>query len=697
MIIIPPQDSKKWLQTNEGGFFGNLKQTKNISFDRKGFLTLEKRTRLLSDSQTYTDLTTNSDENITAIVQASSGKYWIGGTDTLYYTDGNLALTKDVTASTPTATSSESFDLCTFNAAGTKYLIAVKGATAISKYDGATWTTSATDLAASVYQTVRVFENLSSIAVSSDNKVQLLNSSFTKGTLLTLPANYMVTSMDWNNNRMYIGTLDNLTKEAMIFEWDGTTAEASVGKKVGAQIIFSVKRYLTGVCLVTSRGRVLFYDGSLSKLGDFPIFYNEYDQMSYETTIAPWQRVITNNGMLVDNDQIFIGINQPVPSRPFGDDTSLVFRPEYPSGIWCYNQENGLHQKYTVDGSIRVQTGAITTANVDTTTNIITIPSSICPDTGTPVFYDDAADGSGTLIAPLKFNTRYFVIKLSGTTLKLALTKADALAGTAIDLTSTGNNSQTLSFCPNDGFGGIAQSVSALCSYRQGLSETLENSKAIKMLIGSRITKSSTGSEYTGLHTIEFKQENRGYFITPKLQSASIKDFWQKMYLKFNPLVNEQDKIIVKYRTTEPNVFLSDIYITSYIVPGIWATSTTFTTTDTNIADVPIGYEVEICIGEGSGYLAHITNISAPSGGVYTVTIDETMENFTVGNKFQFVVNNWSKLNTFTSSSIENNDGYAEIPIGKQSKWIQFKIELRGEDVSIEELQIINKTDKPSA
>lgn len=44
---------------------------------------------------------------------------------------------------------------------------------------------------------------------------------------------------------------------------------------------------------------------------------------------------------------------------------------------------------------------------------------------------------SGTLPSPLQENTDYYAIKVSGTTFKVAETQADALAGTAIDITDS--------------------------------------------------------------------------------------------------------------------------------------------------------------------------------------------------------------------------------------------------------------------
>jgi hypothetical protein len=53
-------------------------------------------------------------------------------------------------------------------------------------------------------------------------------------------------------------------------------------------------------------------------------------------------------------------------------------------------------------------------------------------------------DGSGTALAGLTDNTQYFVIRHTADLIKLASSLSNANAGTAITLTGTGNNAQTL-------------------------------------------------------------------------------------------------------------------------------------------------------------------------------------------------------------------------------------------------------------
>lgn len=172
-------------------------------------------------------------------------------------------------------------------------------------------------------------------------------------------------------------------------------------------------------------------------------------------------------------------------------------------------------------------------------------------------------------------------------------------------------------------------------------------------------------------------------FITPQIDSQGIYDKWQKLYLKFTSLP-VGDKLVAKYRT------IIDTPIEAAIT---WASPTVFTTT-TNVSAYwteGTGSEVEILQGLCSGQCSHITSI-VENAGTYTVTLDESHVDATNGTgRARF--SKWVKLNqTITSGN------FKELPIGKQSTWIQFKIfGLVTGEVEIEEAQLINEINKPSA
>ena len=84
----------------------------------------------------------------------------------------------------------------------------------------------------------------------------------------------------------------------------------------------------------------------------------------------------------------------------------------------------------------------IATGDVNTGTEVITINSHGLL-TGQAYRYKN---NSGTTLAGLTDDTVYFIIKVDANTIKLATTAANAEAGTAINLTGTGNSNQTLEF-----------------------------------------------------------------------------------------------------------------------------------------------------------------------------------------------------------------------------------------------------------
>jgi len=84
----------------------------------------------------------------------------------------------------------------------------------------------------------------------------------------------------------------------------------------------------------------------------------------------------------------------------------------------------------------------IATSDVNTSNEQITITGH-GRSTGDRLLYDN---GGGTALAGLVDDTVYYVIKVDANTIKLATNSANATAGTAINLTGTGNNDQTLTY-----------------------------------------------------------------------------------------------------------------------------------------------------------------------------------------------------------------------------------------------------------
>ena len=88
-------------------------------------------------------------------------------------------------------------------------------------------------------------------------------------------------------------------------------------------------------------------------------------------------------------------------------------------------------------------TGSLTfnfaTTDINTGTEVITVPSNTSLYTGQPIVYTTSGTVAGDLVA----STTYYAIRLSATTISIADSLVLALAGTAHNLTGTGSGTHT--------------------------------------------------------------------------------------------------------------------------------------------------------------------------------------------------------------------------------------------------------------
>lgn len=193
-------------------------------------------------------------------------------------------------------------------------------------------------------------------------------------------------------------------------------------------------------------------------------------------------------------------------------------------------------------------------------------------------------------------------------------------------------------------------------------------------------TDNSTTKYATLFDDVNDTLQKAGYFITTKILSSNVTDVWQSIYIKYRKFLSQSDKIVVKYRTVEQEP--TEMIIT-------WASTTSFTTTDSNMANYAIGDEVEITQGLGSGKCSHITNI-VNNSGTYTVTVDETYTS--ASNKTALArLNQWTKMPVSGVSLVKNYDNF-QFKLTATSTWVQLKVWMlfTGRE-EVEEFQLQNK------
>jgi len=157
-----------------------------------------------------------------------------------------------------------------------------------------------------------------------------------------------------------------------------------------------------------------------------------------------------------------------------------------------------------------------------------------------------------------------------------------------------------------------------------------------------------------------------GYFTTPEIEARTVQENFERITLKAKTLASGES-ILVKYRTSK------NPYLPAY-ADITWTSATTFTTTDTDFANIVAadGNEVEVVSGYGAGHLAHITGISY-SNPTYTVTIDRS-----VGSNAQTArirVDNWIKID---DPYVQADGEFKIIGINVTAPWIQFKVSMTG-------------------
>ena len=662
-MISIPNETRQWKQANNSDLYGNIHISKNINFDNEGYLKLSNSCRSAMNASIDADF-----NNPAVILYNEDYSFFTATWDAAFSTNDYVLKdypTKIATAGVP------STDLQT-DAVLFGGLMPVSQDTDLDYYDltANTWTDTDIVLTSSGQHPIENFLSYPALAVANVNTVGLyaqpLDATPTLITTLTILADFEITSIKYHNQNLYVATRHKYGGHAFMYVWNGQGTAAQQAYEVDSNIIFSLCVHQGTVWGLSGQGALLrFNGGGFDMMDALPIYYQDLALTDY-SNVSLYKNIMKSNG-----DVLYIMVS----NRENATQQML----NQPDGIWCYDEKVGLYHRYSLSSAL-VTKQTINTTAVNTTTNEITV-SSPAYVTGTEVYY--TADSS-TVIAGLTDETKYFVIKVDATHIKLATTKALATAGTAIDLTGTGNNAQKLIFFPNIDFGQFFNyRTMSLCVIDRA---TNQPQYGTDIIYGAETYQRTLTGDDATLGTTTGYVEARGYFITPKIISNEVTDTFKHFTLKYFPLKSELDKIIVKYRTIEDGLETIDMSSTANW-RGTWTSTNTFTTTQTEWANAVAGDEIEVLRGAGGGLLAHITSITSDSG-TYTVTIDETYDQYLTGDICTVVFRNWKK---FATIDINTPDDFISLNLDTKGKFIQFKVELRGLGVKIEEMKIDNK------
>jgi len=672
--IIPNQSSKQHSQTNKNDVSGTIYKSKNISLDEAGYIKLAEAT--------YAQFTTDNDADFDTsdAMFPSESEIYINS-DHLFSGTLGIGTLSDRNTDTNPPTPSVEEDVIYFN--GTE--VVSDGTNVKYKSAPTTWTTvsvSGSGFSASNPTCLTVWDTKSSLCVGNSNVVKFISTGWAvNATVLTLPNEYNVSSMASNGTQLFIATRSKSGGDAKLFVVGNIQVGIDSAYSAGTFEIMSLKRFKDSIAAVNSLGQLQrFNGGGFDELAVLPVFATNIEWADAQNDYS----TLSNRAMVADGDLIYVNLSA------FTENGRYQVLPYFPSGIWCYDDSNkSFYPKYAPSYT-RIQSVAGSNVTVNTTDNTFTLTSGNLNDivTGMPVLFDK---GSTTFIPELKESTAYYIIKSSSTVFKLATSYDNAIATTAIDITSAGNVSQAWYIYKTNDYGWSAYDNRMSLAV---LNNLLFNSKFSGRLaytadLGQKQSISTSRTVFGGTNPFI---PNIGYFVTPKLNSQNIEDVYNNIYLKFKPL-GENDKILVKVKTREkygvPFSSIQGSTTTNWV--GTWIDTDTFTTVaDMSLAAV--GDEIEIVAGVGAGFMSHISSISLNTG-TYTVNLTEAFPFAVANDQMRFQVDNFALIETITSSTKTAGRGFAHIPVGQDntSQALMVKVELRGVETTISEMQVFHK------
>lgn len=656
-----PSTDGKWSVRHALDYFADIIGTKNLDFSKPGFIALARNSLVLKAH-------TGSDHfGIVLSVCADNNQYYITtsrGYWSLTFTNNEPVFTELNNTGNPTATNGA--DGIIFNG-----LYHASGTTMVHSFDGTnTWTSHITGLSVNYPHPLCSFENKVQIAVADGNTVKLYDTSYSLQQTLLLPTEYIVTTMRWDANNLYVGTRNISGGGARMFVWGGNSSDAGDGWPVYCDWIYSLEPFDGSIAAAVSSGRILRFGGGgfTSEFGHFPVFDTEYSWISNASVASGFGKIL-NRGMKAVGTELLLNIDGSIRTN---DRFPGSFLADQPSGLWCLDQEVGLYHRaglnYTVYSSKTI-------TEVDS--GFLVFGSDHNAETGDPVFISSI----GTLSGPTAHSV-YYVIKGGDLTIKLALSPADALAHSDSDDRSVAisgvSGGATAIFYSANSYGATQNDVApaAIGTMNNNIGSAFFG---LGLFIGGRLID-NTGASVESLQTLGLAR-SIGYFRTSPIPAEGISDFFQKIFAGVHNLNLGTDEIIFKYRK------LARFGIPTASCALTWISSTQFTV-DTTLNDFKValeGDEVEIIRGAGAGQMSQISDISK-SGNTWTVTLEDAILGPVAADIGYCIVDNWITLApTITNANETAGDLFAEVATNPESAGgaLEFKVILQGIDLML--------------
>src|SRR3990167_2100140 len=337
-----PDENRKITQNNQRDILGHLWSSWNLDLaSNLGKFRISPRTLLVTDS---TDV---SDFGTPVAFKFFDAKWWaVCGTQV--FGNGGVPkgnYTTDSSTGAQTDYSADESDLEVFNGALYSTTTDALAKKASSGTGTGSWSLNGSALNPG---TPHLLCSFNSRLYVTDLKTQI-KSINTSDTMVTSGSGFIdlgnadvntLSFMRASSDRIWIGVINRAHGKAIIYEWDGVSAnvrKAYLLEAPGAMACV-IKNDVPWV--LDSNGTLLVWQGgAFIEKARLPI----RDKFLFNyTSVDSGERFIHPNGMAVINNEIHLFIKNTI-----GDDGNTVIE-RLPSGVWAYNETNGLYHKYSL-------------------------------------------------------------------------------------------------------------------------------------------------------------------------------------------------------------------------------------------------------------------------------------------------------------------------------------------------------------
>jgi hypothetical protein len=640
-----------WSQLNEGLTSGVLSMTQNTALDTAGQIKLSKRPVAIISS------VDNDDFRYLQSLVYFANNYIAVTSDGLF--SGGLSGSEwtEETQFTPNTTGGS--DAIVFNGR-----LVVTTNSNIDDWDGAFDDRSGlASLTSSVPHPMAIFDSLPTykLAVGNGRQLKTYDTDFNPNTtILTLPSQFVITTLAYRNGYMYIGTKTTDGSEARVFIWNGSGSNAQYECPVGAEWVYSIIPYGSTVVCITNSGQLLQISGSSAvQMAALPVYAAPHALWQQDSGIPR----VYHRGMVAVGKNIYINLEGEVENG---------FIPEQKTGLWVFDPSVGLYHRATSSTDTLVSDNGLTLSD-----SVITTSAPHNLKEGDAVQFRSVNGIGGADV-----NLVYYSNVVSDTEIKLALSRKGLNSGNYVKLTGTPGLSDILFYFPNTDGG--SQDCRAGAVAATTINERAKESVQAEIFWGSRSRNESGDTVYT-LNTFHDSCTS-GAFATQRVYTANIQQVWKEIYMFLDGIVLPNEKAVVKARTkSESKAILLD---------GVWSTTNIISTEDVKKtaawADIEVGDELVIYDGKAQGKTVHVTNISN-SATVFNLTVDESIG--VIGESSKFYKTNYKKMGTWNSTN-KKNEFFKQTLTNTKSPWINIKVDITGNDIAVNMLELANEIHK---